>query len=460
MMSKLYHGGDIIAEKYQIITLLGEGGMGKTYSAISLENNQKVAIKVVSFLEITDWKILELFAREAKILSVLDHPFIPRYLDYFSMENDQESPQTFYLVQELIEGKSLSFLIENKYEFTEKEIKNIASQVLAILQYLHGLNPPVIHRDIKPDNIIMNEKKEVFLVDFGSVQDIYRNTISYASTFVGTLGYMSLEQMRGQTNCSSDLYSLGATLIFLITHLSPYLLPQKRMKIDFIKASKIQLSKSFEDWLNKMIDPIIEDRFQSVKEALKELNFKKNNPRKGNIIPRQKTKDNIFIKQDNNTININIKSHQKLNQIEILGIFIIPFMMFIFYLMLVTLFPMIIIFLFYIIISLYFLLRNKLIFFFRGIKIIHGNLILNINSENITITKKTLFNSENIILKVTDISLVQLEEKIQDSKKDHVRYYLIIWEGVTQYHLLIGNNKNNAHWLTENINDFLEKIKI
>jgi hypothetical protein len=128
--------------------------------------------------------------------------------------------------------------------------------------------------------------------------------------------------------------------------------------------------------------------------------------------------------------------------------------------MLVTLFPMVIIFLFYIIISLYFLLRNKLIFFFRGIKIIHGNLILNINSENITITKKTLFNSENIILNVTDISLVQLEEKIQDSKKDHVRYYLIIWEGVTQYHLLIGNNKNNAHWLTENINDFLEKIKI
>jgi eukaryotic-like serine/threonine-protein kinase len=210
---------DIINNKYQIISLLGEGGMAKTYSAFDLNNDQKVAIKVVSFTEAKDWKILELFEREAKILATLNHPFIPDYLDYFYL--DTGNNRTFYLIQELIEGNSLGNLVKQGWRISETEIKDIAIQILEILNYLHNLEPPVIHRDIKPQNIICSQDGKVFLVDFGAVTEVYQNTLNYSNTFVGTMGYMAPEQLRGQATFSSDLYSLGTTLLFLITHRPP-----------------------------------------------------------------------------------------------------------------------------------------------------------------------------------------------------------------------------------------------
>jgi serine/threonine protein kinase len=266
-MKKIYHRGDLINDRYQILKIIGREGVGVTYSADDLQLKQKVAIKVVFLTDIIDWKILELFKKEAKILKNLDHPNIPKYLDYF--ENNLNNQSYFYLVQELITGESLAQLVENKREFTENQIKDIARQILKILVYLQGLNPPLIHRDIKPQNIILTPENIVYLVDFGTVQDVYRNTISIGGTFVGTFGYMPPEQFRGQTLLSSDLYSLGATLIFLITEKSPADLPQKNLKIDFAQYAKI--SYSLRVWLEKMVEPIYEDRFSSATEALESL---------------------------------------------------------------------------------------------------------------------------------------------------------------------------------------------
>ena len=263
----LHQPNDIIAQRYRIVTPLGEGGMGTTYEAEDLTNYQRVAVKAVSLRQAKDWKILELFEREAKVIANLHHPGIPKYLDYFHIDTDED--RQFYLIRELVSGDSLAAWVEKGWHPTEAEIKQIAIQTLEILSYLHQLHPPIIHRDIKPQNIIRQADGQIFLVDFGAVQDIYRNTISFSGTFVGTVGYMPPEQLRGKAYCASDLYSLGGTLLYLLTHRSPDELPQKRMKIDF--RSCVQISPDFADWLEKILEPIFEDRFQSATQALNAL---------------------------------------------------------------------------------------------------------------------------------------------------------------------------------------------
>ncbi|WP_019503349.1 serine/threonine-protein kinase [Pleurocapsa sp. PCC 7319] len=266
-MKALHQQTEIIYSRYQITTILGQGGMGTTYAAIDLSNSQPVAIKVVSLRQTQDWKILELFEREAKVLANLNHPYIPNYLDYFQL--DTEDDRRFYLVQELVEGKSLAELVQQGWHATEKEVKDIATQVLDILIYLHSITPPVIHRDIKPQNIIRRDDGKVYLVDFGAVQNVYRHTIGIDGTSVGTFGYMPPEQYRGKVVPASDLYSLGCSLLFILTAKSPSKLPQKRMKINF--HSEVKLSKTFCSWLTRAIEPIIEDRFQSAIQALQIL---------------------------------------------------------------------------------------------------------------------------------------------------------------------------------------------
>ncbi|MEM7592021.1 MAG: serine/threonine-protein kinase [Cyanobacteria bacterium P01_A01_bin.83] len=265
--------GNEIINRYRIINLLGQGGTGVTYIAEDLQQGVEVVIKVVSFKEVDSWKTLELFEREAKTLASLYHPAIPRYIDYFHLETEDNIH--FYLVQEWIKGQSLASLVDIGWRIKEDRIKQIAVQILEILGYLHKLNPPVIHRDIKPQNIILDTNFKAYLVDFGAVRNVYRNLGSFGATCVGTFGYMPPEQIRGQAFFASDLYSLGATILFLLTHRSPADLPQKRMKIDFRQS--VSISEEFANWLAKMLEPVVEDRFNSATTALKYLQGKTQN---------------------------------------------------------------------------------------------------------------------------------------------------------------------------------------
>ncbi|NES76937.1 MULTISPECIES: serine/threonine-protein kinase [Okeania] len=266
----LHQPNDIIAQRYRIVTALGQGGMGITYEAEDLTNYRRVALKAVSFQQAKDWKILELFEREAKVIANLHHPQIPKYLNYFYIDTEQD--RCFYLVRELVWGNSLATWVIKGWHPTEIQVKNIGIQILNILSYLHQLNPPIIHRDIKPENIILQPDGQVFLVDFGAVKDIYRQTMSFSGTFVGTIGYMPPEQLQGKAYYASDLYSLGGTLLYLLTHRSPDELPQKRMKIDF--RSCVKISPEFTDWLEVILEPMWEDRFQSATAALNVLSKK------------------------------------------------------------------------------------------------------------------------------------------------------------------------------------------
>ncbi|MEM7758499.1 MAG: serine/threonine-protein kinase [Cyanobacteria bacterium P01_A01_bin.40] len=269
-MDLIYNSGNIIQERYSIINQLGEGGSGITYAAQDLTEGTTVAIKVLSLNQLENWKKIELFEREAKILQQLEHPNIPKYLDYFQLETEENT--SFYIVQQLAPGKSLASLIETGWQPEESEIKAIAEQLLDILIYLQQLTPPVIHRDLKPQNIIYQpDTGNLFLVDFGAVQDTYHHTVM-GSTVVGTYGYMAPEQYRGGAVLATDLYSLGCTLLFLLTLKSPAELPQENLMLNFRK--QVKLDRNFAKWLDKLIAPGIGDRFPTAEDARKVLHDK------------------------------------------------------------------------------------------------------------------------------------------------------------------------------------------
>ena len=263
--------GEILGERYEVQQLLGKKAGRRTLLARDLQTQELVVIKLLSFSSDFEWDSLKLFEREAETLKNLAHPSIPGYLNYF--EVNLPTIKGFALVQTYIRAQTLEQCLQTRRSFTEVEVKQIAKALLEILVYLHRLYPPVIHRDIKPSNILLGERSgnsvgQVYLVDFGSVQTVLA-TETGTRTVVGTYGYMPPEQFGGRTVAASDLYSLGATLIYLVTGTHPADLPQKDFRIQFEQLAN--LSPSFSNWLKWMVEPSLERRLSSAAEAIAAL---------------------------------------------------------------------------------------------------------------------------------------------------------------------------------------------
>ncbi len=257
----------VLNERYQLKHKLGHNAGRQTWLAedIAVFPIQSVVVKLLAFGGEVQWDDLKLFEREAQILKQLDHPRIPKYYDYFHID---ERSLWFGLVQEYIPGSSLREQLNQGKRFTPKQVRQIAVEVLEILNFLHQLNPTVLHRDIKPSNLIWGEDEQIYLVDFGAVQD--RATKEGATfTVVGTYGYAPMEQFGGRAVPASDLYALGATLIHLLTGTSPADLPQRNLRICY--NNRVSLSSKMENWIEKLIEPAPENRFQSATEALSAL---------------------------------------------------------------------------------------------------------------------------------------------------------------------------------------------
>lgn len=262
--------GNIVSDRYILEHRLGCNAGRQTWLArdLNTESKERVVVKFLAFGGDIQWEDLRLFEREAQTLKQLDHPRIPQYRDYFSID---DRLLWFALVQQYISGSSLKQLLVEGKRFNELEIRNIAQEVLQILIYLHSLNPPLLHRDIKPGNLILDEDGNVYLVDFGAVQD-RAATEGATFTVVGTYGYAPVEQFGGRTIPASDLYALGATLIHLLTRTSPADLPQRDLKIQFREQTSI--TERLATWLDRMTAPATEQRFATAKEALKALTAK------------------------------------------------------------------------------------------------------------------------------------------------------------------------------------------
>jgi len=267
-----------LKERYQLQQKLGRTAAGRqTWLATDLQSHEQVTVKLLAFSPEMQWDELKLFEREAQVLQALNHPRIPRYRDYFSLDKEAGFQlHWFGLVQDYIPGNSLQELLDKNKRFSEKQVRAMATQVLDILIYLHELSPPVLHRDIKPSNLILGEDKQVYLVDFGAVQAQAAVT-GVTFTVVGTSGYAPLEQFWGRAVAASDLYALGATLIHLLTGTAPADLPQKEGRVYFRDslrdsfASHVSLDSQFITWIEQMTEMELEKRFSTAKQARESL---------------------------------------------------------------------------------------------------------------------------------------------------------------------------------------------
>ncbi|KXZ55099.1 hypothetical protein GPECTOR_3g253 [Gonium pectorale] len=264
--------------RYTVEEVLGAGSNAVAYRARRPDGSE-VALKALSLRGLRDWKALELFQREGQVLASLQHPAIPRYLDYF--EEDDPKDRAFVLVQEVVKGKSLAAMITGGQRATEQEVSRIAGELLSVLQYLSSLRPPVVHRDIKPENIVLEGGAwggRVFLVDFGGVQAVASagELAGLGSTIVGTYGYMAPEQFRGAAEPASDLYGLGGTLLYMITGQPPSAFPTERMRINWrssASSSAAPASPALAALVDGLLEPLVEDRLTAA-EAVEVLQGK------------------------------------------------------------------------------------------------------------------------------------------------------------------------------------------
>ena len=207
--------GSVLRDRYRIARLVGKGGFGAVYRAWDLSLSQPVALKENND---SGFESLRQFEREAKLLASLRHPSLPRVIDHFVLPDQGQ-----YLVMDFIEGKSLAQLLrERGGPLDETEAGEWIGQICNAVEYLHTRTPPVIHRDIKPDNIIITADGRAVLVDFGISKVYEDNHETTKGAKAITPGYSPPEQYGlGKTNARSDVYSLGATLYALLTGKAP-----------------------------------------------------------------------------------------------------------------------------------------------------------------------------------------------------------------------------------------------
>ncbi len=257
--------GQILGDHYEVERELGRQSGRWTLLARDLNTQEQVVIKLLCPEEDLRSSDLKLFEREAEILKALSHPCVPQYLGYF--EHRLPTGKALALVQTYVPGKSLYECMKIGRTFTEAEAKQIAKSLLYILIYLHGRQQPTVHRDITPSNIVLAQRR-THLVNFGSVKMLLSSDRS-TSTLMETDDYTPPEQSAGRALTVSDLYSLGATLIAIITGKPPSQLPHKRTKIDFQQV--VDLSPAFADWLSWLTETSLDRRLQSAKQSLQVL---------------------------------------------------------------------------------------------------------------------------------------------------------------------------------------------
>lgn len=209
--------GQILQQRYKIDRQIGQGGMGAVYVATDERFGSTVAIKETLCMDDNYRKAIE---REARLLNSLKHHALPRVTDHFLESNGQ------FLVMEYIPGEDLACILDEKNEaFPVEQVLEWADQLLEALEFLHSLENPVIHRDIKPQNLKVTLKGQIILLDFGLAKGNVTgagNQTNAKSIFGYSRNYASLEQIQGTgTDPRSDLYSLAATLYHLLTNVPP-----------------------------------------------------------------------------------------------------------------------------------------------------------------------------------------------------------------------------------------------
>jgi outer membrane protein assembly factor BamB/tRNA A-37 threonylcarbamoyl transferase component Bud32 len=260
--------GDVLQDRYRIVGTLGSGGFSSVYKARDMRfpNVTKLCAIKEMVISAPDPQLRELtiksFEREASMLAMLDHPAIPDVSDYFT-EDDRS-----YLVLDLIRGKDLDDWLEEQTEYLSQETAlDWAIQLCDALDHLHNQKPnPVVFRDVKPSNIMLDQYGRIMLIDFG-IAKVFET--GDKGTMIGTEGYSPPEQYRGRAEPAGDIYALGATLHHLLTRQDPRLEPPFTFNERPITKVNPSISPEFEAVIMRCLsyDPI--DRYENAR-ALKE----------------------------------------------------------------------------------------------------------------------------------------------------------------------------------------------
>jgi serine/threonine protein kinase len=211
----------LLKQRYRVLMKIGRGGFGAVYKAADLQfGNRMVAIKEMSQENLTPQELVEAthtFKHEAMLLANLKHPHLPRIHDQFTEAG------RWYLVMDYIDGETLEDYMLKVVggKLSVDKVLSVGVQVCTVLEYLHNLNPPVIFRDLKPANIMLNAQGHIYLIDFG-IARIFKPGQSKDTAALGSAGYAAPEQYgKAQTTPRADIYALGATLHELLTGINP-----------------------------------------------------------------------------------------------------------------------------------------------------------------------------------------------------------------------------------------------
>ena len=274
--------GNVIGNRYEIIEKIGNGGMATVYKALDKILNRYVAIKILRDEFTTDEEFIKRFNAEAQSAARLTHPNIVSVYDVGQEYN------VYYIVMELIQGKTLKQIIDEDGFLSWKWSINIAIQIASALDMAHKNS--IIHRDIKPHNIMITEEGVAKVTDFGIAKAVSNSTITAFGTTLGSVHYFSPEHARGgYTDAKSDLYSLGVVLYEMVTGKVPFdadtpvSIALKHMQEE--PEEPIKLNKNVPFALNQIImkalrkDP--NDRYQNASEMIKDLNMALKRPEGG-----------------------------------------------------------------------------------------------------------------------------------------------------------------------------------
>lgn len=255
----------LLKGKYDVQFKLGQGAQGNVYLGRCIADDKLVAIKVLRVNSAKDWKQYELFEREANVLKSINVPGTARF--YEAIQDLDSAVPMSVIVQEYIEGRSLQSYIDKNARFSFDVLCGILIKLYCILCDLHGQNPPIIHRDVKPSNIILrySDKSavpDVFLIDFGAVAN--PQVQDGGSTVTGTYGYMAPEQLVGKPTPASDIYSFAVLAVYLFSGVPPEKIEVQDLRL-LIDPHLEHLPHAVTVFLRQMLDPspvtrLVDDR--------------------------------------------------------------------------------------------------------------------------------------------------------------------------------------------------------
>lgn len=256
----------IICGRYEIIDCIGQGGMAKVYRVNDRKLSKIWAMKEI-LIDNENNEIGNILAKsimdEIKILKKLDHPGMPRIVDTVNI--DYENKVAIYVVMDYIEGRNLSEILETEYYINEEMAVKIILEICEVLIYLHRQSPPIIYRDMKPENIIIDKNGRAKLIDFGIARE-YKEDSAYDTVRLGTKEYAAPEQYSKdiQTDERTDIYSLGVTFLKMLTGSSQLKDAKKNLRKKHISNNLIKI-------IQKSIQKNSINRYQSVDKFQKEL---------------------------------------------------------------------------------------------------------------------------------------------------------------------------------------------